>query len=490
MKALFVASEMYPLIKTGGLADVVGALPVALKQSGVDVRVLIPGYSNIRSQLKQRRAGPDLGDPFGFGPMKICKGKLPDSNLEVWLLECEPLFNRNGGPYQDLNGQDYGDNAQRFACLSWAAAVLSLHGGLFGWVPDVIHAHDWQAGLIPAYFASWGIKNRPKVIFTVHNIQFHGAFDGALYEGLGLKESLYQCEGVEYYGKFSMLKAGLYFSDEITTVSPSYAQEIQTEEHGGGFHGLLNDKSDKITGILNGVDYGIWNPSSDTKITRQYDIKSIKTKAQNKTALQRKAKIRSQVKAPLFGVVSRLTGQKGLDLVLGAIPDALSQGAQLVVLGTGDKKIEGAFAELSEQFPKQVAVNFTYDEKYAHRIIAGSDCLLIPSRFEPCGLTQLYAMKYGTLPLVRRTGGLGDSVIDPGANALVQESEKQNGFIFDSPTLEDLKLCLQRVMDTYSQKDLWATIQHQAMSEDFGWQKAALGYQSLYFPEEEMLDQQ
>ena len=481
MKTLFVASEMYPLIKTGGLADVVGALPVALKQAGVDVRVLLPSYGDIRSQLRQRCAGPDLGNPFGFGHMSICKGKLPDTQIEVWLLECDELFQRSGGPYQDEEGLDYTDNAQRFACLSWAAAILGAHGGLFGWQADVIHAHDWQAGLIPAYFASWGLTNRPRVVFTIHNIQYHGTFEGHQYAGLGLKENLYQCDGLEYYGKFSMLKAGIYYSDEITTVSPSYAQEIQTEQFGCGFHGLLADKAEKITGILNGVDYGIWNPSSDKKITRKYDATSLKSKDLNKSSLQRKAKLSAQIKAPLFGVVSRLTDQKGLDLVVESMPGILSQGAQLVVLGTGDKKLENQFLDLSKSYPKQVSVSLMYDEKYAHKIIAGADCLLIPSRFEPCGLTQLYAMKYGTVPLVRRTGGLADSVKDPSVDEFVNH---QNGFVFLKPDVSDLQKCLGRVMEAYKNKTHWESIQQQAMSEDFGWLKSAMGYQTIYQQEE------
>lgn len=478
MKVLFVASEAYPLIKTGGLADVAGTLPIALQQGNIDVRLLLPNYAChnsgvfISNQLQNLKTICPLGNPFGFGDISLLSGQTSDG-LDVWLLDCPELYASEGGPYLGEDGRDHDNNHRRFATLSWAGATLGLHGKLFGWQADLVHAHDWQAGLIPAYFKSWH-QQCPPVVFTIHNLMYSGVFKGEKFSEIGLSSELYNVDGLEYYNDFSTLKAALQYSDAITTVSPTYAGEIQTAEFGCGLEGLLQKQSYKLSGILNGVDYQIWDPSSDTAIAKKYTPRTLGAKAKNRSALLKHNDLPEQDSAPVFGIVSRLTGQKGLDLVIDALPSILERGAQLVILGSGDKELENRYLQLAQQYPQQVAVTIGYDEGYSHLLQAGCDSLLVPSRFEPCGLTQLYALKYGTLPVVRNTGGLADSVSEGDSHSA------QTGFVFQDANSNDLCAAMHRAVDTFEDQKRWLQLQKNAMQQDFSWDKAAQKYIELY----------
>jgi starch synthase len=407
-EVLSVVSEVYPLIKTGGLADVAGALPAALKPDDIRVRTLVPGYPAVMKALKES-GGPEakavktLPDLFG-GPARILAGTA--MGLELYVIDAPHLYDRPGGPYSGAGGRDYPDNALRFAALGKVGAAIGL-GLVPRYRPAIVHAHDWQAGLTAAYLTYDG-RPRPGTVMTVHNLAFQGQFDRRLLATLGLPTRAYTADGVEYYGDIGFLKAGLRLSDRITTVSPTYAAEICTPEGGMGMDGLLRGRSDKLTGILNGLDTGVWDPQADTLIEAPFGPGDIAARARNKAALQNAAGLAVNPAAPLFGVVSRLSWQKGLDLLLDALPALLAEGGQLVLLGSGDAVLEAGFRAAAAAHPAQVACAFVYDEALAHRIQAGADALLVPSRFEPCGLTQLSALRYGAVPIVARVGQAAD----------------------------------------------------------------------------------
>lgn len=472
VKILFVSSEVYPLVKTGGLADVAGALPVALSGQH-DLKVLLPAYEGVLGMLDELTDGPILGNPFGYGEMRLRFGRLRGCSVDYWLLDCPNLFHRQGGPYLNEDGQDHADNHRRFAALSWAGAVITQYGQLMNWRPDIVHAHDWQTGLLPAYLKAWA-QRHPPVVYTIHNMQFTGAYTHEQYLETGLPENLFQMHGLEYFGRFSMLKAGIFYSDAVTTVSPTYAKEIQTPAYGCGLDALMRDQRHKLSGIMNGVDCDVWNPATDEYLDVHYSVRNLDGKAENKRRLQEKLGLEVNASRPMLGLVSRLSEQKGLDLVLQALPPFLEQGAQLVLLGSGDKGIESAYRALSGHFPRQVSATFGYNEALAHQIQAAADFLLVPSRFEPCGLTQLYALCYGTLPIVRRTGGLADSVWEdiPG--------RPQTGFVFNDATVWDFSAAIARAIAVHDNEKVMRQLREQAMQQDFSWESSAAQYLSLY----------
>jgi len=474
MKILIVASEMFPLVKTGGLADVVGSLPVSLAKRGCDVKVLIPDYPGIAEQLQDLQQGPSLGDPYGHGEIKLLSGKLEQSGLSIWLVDAPLLFDRPGTPYLGLDGYDYPDNHKRFGALSWTGAVIAQHGGLIGWQPDLVHCNDWQTGLLPAYLRIW-TKKCPALVFTIHNLLFTGSFDYYQYKDLGLPDSEYHTDGMEFHGRFSMLKAGIRYSDAVTTVSPTYAKEIQTPEYGCGLDGLLRARSSQLSGILNGVDYGIWSPDKDPHIHSAYFDQDQEPKQLNKEDLQIKLGLDVDPDKPVFGVVSRMSEQKGLDLVHEVIPYFVDKGAQFAILGSGDPMLEEGFRMLASDNPEMVATTIGYNEPLSHQIQAGCDFFLVPSRFEPCGLTQLYALRYGTLPVVRHTGGLADSVWE-GA----YDDALQTGFVFGNPTGYELSAAIDRAMQAFENPELMNKLRRQAMQQNFGWERAADNYLALY----------
>ncbi|TPE52864.1 glycogen synthase GlgA [Maribrevibacterium harenarium] len=471
MKILFAASEIHPLLKTGGLADVAGALPLALRQQGADVRLIMPAYRGIVEKLPPAQRTTNLGNPFDVGDLILLETHLPATNTPIFLVQCQSLFEREGGPYLDSFGNDYWDNHIRFAAFSWVCATLAQYGNLYGWQPDILHLNDWQTGFAAAYLKSWKLRH-PAIVTTVHNLRYNGSFPLDSFAQTRLSGDVLNLHGMEFYGRYSALKAALCFADAITTVSPTYAQEILTSEYGDGLDSTLRPRQDRLHGILNGVDYDEWSPEKDAHIEQHYNLETLDKKQQNKLALLRESDLPEDLNAPLFAVVSRMTEQKGLDLIPGAMQHALAQGAKLVVLGSGDKWLEQDYLNLAAQYPNQVAVRIGYDESYSHRIQAGADVFMIPSRFEPCGLTQLYALKYGTLPLVRRTGGLADTVFEGGSDA--------NGFTFEHANGADLSYAIARCLTLWGDQDAWQQRQRNGMGQDHSWQSKTGAWLQLY----------
>jgi starch synthase len=476
MQVLFVSSEITPLIKTGGLADVSAALPAALLGLGVDIRVLIPGYPQVTKALPNLKFVTRITGLQGFPDVNLLSGGLP-SGLPLWIIDCPEMYSRGGSAYQDEHGIDWFDNAQRFGLLSKIAALLGSANTPLDWHPDVVHCNDWQSGLTPAYL-HFSYDAAPCVM-TVHNLAFQGIFPPQLTAELGLPMTCFHPEGVEYYGNLSFLKAGLVYADHITTVSPTYAKEIQTDALGFGLQGLLMHRNAILTGILNGVDPADWNPATDTHLARQYDIKNIKDKQVNKRELQQRMGLNIDPDIPLFGLVSRFTHQKGLDMVLEIAPHLIAMPAQLVMLGAGEAGMQRTALELSHQYSGQISTYVGFDEGLSHLIEAGADIFLMPSRFEPCGLNQMYSQRYGTPPVVHATGGLVDSVINSTKATLANGTA--SGFVFGNGlgTL-GLMAAAQRAATAFLDKKVWRSLQTNGMSKDFGWDKSAAAYLEIY----------
>jgi len=480
MRVLFASSEVFPLVKTGGLADVSGALPAALGAINVDVRVLLPGYPAAMDAAQGKRQVANLGDPFGIdAETKLISAKLPGSGVPMWLIDCPALFDRAGGPYLDATGADYADNAVRFGLLSWAAALLSTEGSPLKWRPQVLHANDWQTGLAAAYLHAWKPAEKPGSLFTIHNIAYQGLVTKDWLPRLNLPWEMYQIDGLEYYDNVSFLKAGLFYSDRISTVSRRYAKEIQAAPFGSGMEGLLAERAGDLSGILNGADYSIWNPAEDKLLATRYAAADyVAGKAANKAALQAELGLDQDPDAPLLVVVSRLADIKGMDLVLEALPLILRQGAQLAVVGAGDRSLEDAFRAAAANAPRQVAVEIGYSEALAHRLMAAGDMLLLPSRYEPCGLTQFYAFRYGTVPIAHATGGLADTVADTSYDSLMTGTA--TGFVFEHASLGAFQWCIERATELFRQKDNWRRIQAAGIAQDFSWKRSAERYLAHY----------
>lgn len=480
IRVLHVCAEVFPLLKTGGLADVTGALPAALQQLDCQARIVVPGFPAFAQGLIRQHLITELPAMFGAERVRLVLGVLSGNGIPVYMIDAPGLYDRPGNPYADASGQAYEDNDRRFALLSWVAVRLAS-GADPSWRPQVLHGHDWHAGLMPAYVrqAEWASGHKPaQTVLTVHNLAYQGVFPAHRFDGLGLPGNFFDMHGMEFHGQVSLLKAGLFYADKITTVSPSYAQEIQQPEQGCGLDGLLRSRSHDLHGILNGVDPAVWNPATDTALAATYDSSDLQGKHACKAALQQEAGLRVQDKAPLFGIVTRLAEQKGLHLILAGLPALLERGAQLVLLGSGEPALEAAFRAVAAQQPESVAVRIGYDEAYAHRIMAGADVILVPSRYEPCGLTQLYGLRYGTLPLVRRVGGLADSVVDTSLENL--DDDRATGFVFDAFDPEDYSRAVRRAFALYARPPDWHQVQRCAMVQDFGWDRSAHQYLALY----------
>jgi starch synthase len=473
VRVLSVASEVYPLIKTGGLADVVGALPAALADKGVDIRTLVPGYPAVLEKLERSEAVHQFADLFG-GPAKLLAAEA--AGLDLLVVDAPHLYGRAGNPYVDRSGRDWPDNAQRFAALARTAADIG-RGALARYRPQIVHGHDWQAGLMPAYL-HYGKGPRPGTVMTVHNLAFQGHFPAALLRSLSLPPQALAIDGVEYFGGIGFLKAGLQFADRITTVSPTYAAEIRTPEGGMALDGLLRLRSDVVSGILNGIDTTVWNPAADPNLAATYTAAQLGRRRRNKLALKERFGIRTPDKSLLFGVISRLSEQKGLDLLLAALPRLLALGADLVVLGSGDALLEQAFRAAATASSGRLGVFIGYDEALAHLVQGGSDALLVPSRFEPCGLTQLCALRYGSVPMVARVGGLNDTIVD--ANEMALSASVANGFQFSPVTREALELALARAAAVWREPKAWRQMQKNGMALDVSWDRPATQYARLY----------
>lgn len=477
MKVLQVSAEIFPLLKTGGLADVAGALPQALRAAGCDVRVLLPGFAPMLADLQDAQAVVQLVTPWGE-PVVLRQGRLASLNLPAYVIDAPRLYRRDGTPYEDAQRQPFSDNDRRFALLGWVASRLTA--GLDAhWQPQVVHSHDWHAALAGAYMAFLPPqRDRVASVYTVHNLAYQGLFAPRHFFELGLPAAAFSVDGLEFHGQLSFMKAGLYYADHITTVSPTYAREIQTPEQGCGLDGLLRTRSHDLSGILNGVDEAVWNPAQDASIAERFDAAKPAGKAVCKAALQQQLGLTVQTRAPMFGVVSRLTEQKGLHLVLGVIDDLLARGGQLLVLGTGDAALEAAFTQRARAHPQAISVRIGYDEPFAHQIFAASDVTLVPSRFEPCGLTQMYGLKYGSLPLVHRVGGLADTVVDCALENLADGSA--NGFVFDRFDVSAMARAVARAFALYADARQWRKVRTRAMRQHLGWDRAAQAYLALY----------
>jgi starch synthase len=477
MKVLQVGAEIFPLLKTGGLADVLGALPQALAGRGVDVRLLLPGLPGILDAVLHAQRVAALGPAFGAARVTLLRGVMPYTHLPAYVVDAPFLYQRGGGPYQDSRGNEWPDNLQRFGLLGWAAAQLAQGGADADWAPQVVHAHDWHAALACAYLHAHPAAGAASV-FTIHNLAYQGLFPHDDIALLGLSSRYLSPSALEFHGQLSFMKAGLKFADRITTVSPTYAREIATHEFGVGLEGVIRGRGADVSGILNGIDTGVWNPAADSALAARYDAERLDGKARNKAALQQRFGLQVQAEAPLFGLVSRLTAQKGLDLVLAALPELVRMGAQLVVQGTGEGGLEAALRDAAAAHPGRVAVHLGYDEPGAHRLIAGADLILVPSRFEPCGLTQMYGLRYGSVPLVRRVGGLADTVRDAGSAE--HPAPDGNGFVFEPAWPPALLDAAWRAIECYRRPALWQALMRRAMAEDLSWDGPAQRYVALY----------
>ena len=472
MRVLHVAAEIYPWVKVGGLGDVLGALPKAQREIGVRARLLLPAYPALKKAFPDAQPVGALENLLGSGPARFLLALTPEG-VPIYLLDAPTLFDRPGGPYEET-----GDSYVRFGALSFGAAWLAKHGDAHGWRPRILHCHDWQTALAPVYLAMWG-GDRPATVMTIHNLAYQGIYNKDILEKLELPPEAFQMAGVEYHGDLSFLKGGLHFADRISTVSPTYAQEIQGKAFGEGLEGLLAYRRHDLVGILNGVDGRVWNPSCSPHVPEHFDAIHRSGKKVCKNLLQRELHLSEDAHAPLCVVVSRLAIQKGLDLVLANVEHLLSQGAQLALLGSGDPLMEHEFKAAARRHRGRVAVRIGYDEALAHRLLAGADILLVPSRFEPCGLTQLYALKYGAVPVVRRTGGLADTVVDTTVETLAAGTA--TGFAFDHVDGWALGEAISRACELYHRQSKdWAQVQKNGMKQDFSWRASARLYGKLY----------
>ncbi|MCF6367957.1 glycogen synthase GlgA [Rhizobium halophilum] len=472
MKVLSVASEIFPLVKTGGLADVTGSLPKALARCGVETATLLPGYPIVMEQLSNALpllAFDDLlGEPASLLHVRV-------EGLNLFVLDAPALYDRAGGPYTDDTGKDHPDNWKRFAALSLAAAELAA-GALPGWQPDLVHTHDWQTALTSVYMREMGLGI--PVVITVHNLAFQGQFSVQLLPFLGLRAELYSTDCLEYFGDISFLKGGLQTADAITTVSPTYAREILTPRFGMGLDGVLNERASILRGIVNGIDLDVWDPMTDPNLIANYDHSNLRLRSGNRAALLRKFELDDTDEGPVFSAVSRLTWQKGMDMLAEAADEIICNGGKLIVFGRGDHAIEQQLLEAASRYPSRMAVHIGYDEPTAHLIHGGSDAIVQPSRFEPCGLTQLYALRYGCVPVVSRTGGLSETIID--ANDAAMSARVATGFQFHPVTTDGLRGALRRALQAYADPRQWPRLQNQGMKARFSWDRSAQQYAAVY----------
>ncbi len=472
---LSVASEAVPLVKTGGLADVAGALPGAVAPHGAVMTTLLPGYPSVMQALRRGKAVHRWDDLLGE-PARLVSGRI--GGYRVLALDVPAWFAREGSPYTDHSGRDWADNWRRFAGLGRAAAdVAAGAGGLPAF--DVLHAHDWQAGMAPAYLRFAPPPGAPRVasVMTIHNMAFQGCFPAAIFAQLGLPAAAWSISGVEYHGGVSFLKAGLQAADAITTVSPSYAAEIRTPQFGMGLEGLIEARRARVSGILNGIDTALWNPATDADLPATFTARTLGKRKANRRVLEAEFAL-DRDDATLFIVVSRLTWQKGMDVLLEAIDDLIGEGGKLALLGSGDAALEAGFHAAAARHPGRIGVRVGYDEPLAHRMQGGGDAILVPSRFEPCGLTQLYGLAYACVPVVARTGGLADTVID--ANAAALAAGVATGVQFAGVDHYALSAAIARTIALHRQPRVWQRIQRSAMACDFSWGASGKAYADLF----------
>ena len=491
LRVLSVASEIFPLLKTGGLADVTGALPAALAAAGARVTTVVPGYPAVMTALADPAVVHRFADLFG-APASVLRATV--GALDLLVVDAPHLFAREGNPYLNPLGGEWADNGVRFAGLGAAAAALAVgvapgvgEGPGVGDGPgvrdgpalpyDILHAHDWQAAMAPVYL-HFHAGPRPGTVMTVHNMAFQGRYRGFLFPRLGLPQAAWSLDGLEYHGDVNFLKGGLAYADRLTTVSPTYAREITELENGMGLDGLLRRRAGVLSGIVNGIDDTVWNPATDRLAAARFTPGTVGKRAINKAALQRRIGLAQQPDALLIGAVSRLTSQKGLDMVLDQLATLRTNRMQLALLGSGEPHLQDAFMAAARDYPDAVGCVLGYDEALAHLVQAGSDAILVPSRFEPCGLTQLYALRYGAVPVVSRVGGLADTVID--ANQAAVAAGVATGIQFWPPTAEALRTALLRLLSLWHDRPAWARLQRNAMAAEVSWKGPAQHYMALY----------
>ncbi|MCO5170503.1 MAG: glycogen synthase GlgA [Planctomycetes bacterium] len=471
MNVLFVTAEAHPLMKTGGLADVCGSLPAALRALGHDVRLLMPAYPRACEQVADLAPAGRL-----TGPARLLRGTFPGTRMPVYLFDAPGSFDRAGNPYLGPDGRDWPDNAARFAALCRAAVAVGMGRAGLDWRPEVVHAHDWHTGLVPALLSRE--RRRPATVFTIHNLAYQGLFPREAFDALELPAALWSVDGLEFHGQLSFIKGGIAFADRVTTVSPTYAREICTPELGCGLDGLLRARGEDLVGILNGADYGVWDPSRDPLIERPYDPGTLEARADNKAALRDRLGLVDDPRLPLVASVGRLVEQKGVDLLVDALPLLMRRPVQLFVCGTGDRAFAKALEREAARHDGRLAVHVGYTEELAHATWAGADIFVMPSRFEPCGLTQLYSLRYGAVPVVRRTGGLADTVVDADPASL--RAGRATGFTFATCTREALVQALDRAMACWRRPALWRKLVRAGMAQEFSWTRSARSYVALY----------
>ena len=472
-KILFVTSEAHPLIKTGGLADVCGSLPKALAELSEDIKLIIPNYQALKTSESIRYLCSVRVDNRNIN---ILETRMPDSPVVVWLVDYPAYFNYPGNPYVDEQGEPWFNNAERFALFCKVTVEAAMNRIHQDWQPDIVHCNDWQTGLVPAYLSLE--YQRPKTVFTIHNMAYQGLFPTSTADTLNIPGQLWHLQGLEFHDMLSFIKGGLVYSDYITTVSPTYALEIQTPEFGYGLEGLLEHRNEFLGGIINGIDMDQWNPETDVYLTEHYTAKTLNKKQRNKAQLQERFGLPVDASIPLFGLIGRLVEQKGIDLIVECLPDMAKMNLQFVLLGSGDKAFEQQLQALADLYPEKIAITLGYNEGLAHLIEAGADSFLMPSRFEPCGLNQMYSQRYGTLPIVRKTGGLADTVTDSIPKTIADKTA--SGIVFSEASAGALLEAIKRTLLLYSYPAVWKQIQVNAMAKDFSWQQSAKSYLELY----------
>jgi starch synthase len=476
-RILFAASEAHPLIKTGGLADVAGSLPPALNSLGCDVRLIMPAYRDAVALAPRPRRLIDIELPGFSNRVSLRETVLPGTSIKTWLVDYPPAFDRPGNPYLDSTGKPWPDNAERFGLFARVICAIALGNTPLSWRPELVHCNDWQTGLVPALLASQ--QPRPATVFTVHNLAYQGLFSYAKLKDLQLPHTWWSSEALEFHGQLSFIKGGLVYADYLTTVSPTYAREIQTPAHGAGLDGLLRHRSRRLVGILNGIDDRIWNPATDVHLVKTFDQRRLSDKSENKLTLQQQVGLERAVQTPLLAFIGRAVEQKGIDIVLDALPQLLHMPLQSFLLTGGKPKYEQALRHLAGQYPTRLAVHIGHDEDLAHRIYGSADMLLMPSRFEPCGLSQLYSMRYGTVPVVHSVGGLADTVIDADDSDIAGGA---TGIVFRELTVTALLAAVERACALYRQAALWKKLARAGMrhSRSFSWRTSAARYLALY----------
>ena len=475
LKVLFATSEIAPFVKTGALGATSSALPAALAGLDVDVRILVPGYPQVIEALNSRGRAAALPSLPGIGPAHLLAAKHP-SGVQLLVISCD-IYNRPGSAYKDAMGNDWPDNAQRFAMLSHVAALLSTGASPFPWIPDVLHCCDWQTGLAPVYLR-YVDSSHARTVMTVHHLADQGVFALKDAARLGLPDEALSSDGIGVKGGVGFLKGGLQFAERITTVSPSYAQEIQTSPLGMGLETLLARRGDVVSGILNGIDTDSWDPDNDPYIERYYNSGRLAHKEDNRRALRARIGFPDTPEIPLFAMVGRMLDRKGIDVLGDAVPQLVDMPAHLVVLGSGDERHEQRFLSLAQEYPDRVSVKIGYDETLMHQIEAGADIALIPSRYEPCGINQMYSQRYGTPPVVHATGGLKDSVVDVSPATL--SAKTASGFMFSPLNVDNLLDACRRAAEAFRNRRTWRQVQKNGMSRDFSWDTTAGRYVDLY----------